>query len=119
MFLILSVALLASCAATEPEQAETIEEAAATVASVPNGTRESPFVGHGVIREVGGRELVIEHETIPGFMAGMTMAFPVAEEAMSDDFEVGDEIMFDIELLEEGFEVFRIERMGAASEATQ
>ena len=113
-FAVVSIALVVSCGPTE--QVASPEASAEVPATIPNGTRESPFMGHGVIQEITGNQLVIQHETIPGFMAGMTMAFPVTEEAMSDDLEVGDEIMFDIELLAEGYQVFSVEKVEAEGE---
>ena len=107
------MALLVSCAPTESEPTGTPEASEQLPVSIPTGTRESPFVGHGVIQEINDNQLVIQHETIPGFMAGMTMAFPVTEDAMGDDLEVGDEIMFDIELLAEGYQVFNVDEVGA------
>ena len=76
----------------------------------PDGTSEAPFVGQGVIRNVGEGQLQIQHGMIPGFMMGMTMTFPVAPEAMNDALEVGDEIVFKIERLpEERFQIFKID----------
>ena len=111
-FALVSMALTVGCAPAEPEPAAT-PEASTEALAAPNGTRERPYMGHGVIQEIGQTQLVIQHETIPGFMAGMTMAFPLSEEAMSPDFEVGDEIMFDIELLTEGYQVFNVDVMEA------
>jgi len=76
-------------------------------------------MGHGIIQEVGTSQLVIQHETIPGFMAGMTMAFPVTEEVMSGDLEVGDEIMFDIELLAEGYQIFNVDAVEAEDDDSE
>lgn len=83
----------------------------------PDGTREAPYVGQGVIRNIGEDQLQIEHGMIPGFMMGMTMTFPVAPEAMSDALEVGDEIVFEIELLtEERFQIFSVDPVAAESD---
>ncbi len=112
-FAVVSLALVISCAPTEPDPVATPETPTPAASAEPDGTRERPFVGHGIIQEVGDGQLVIQHETIPGFMAGMTMAFPVTAEAMSAGFEVGDEIMFDIELLAEGYQVFNVDAIDA------
>ena len=108
--LIVSVAVLVSCMApTEPEPAsESVPEVAR---AAPAGTRDSPYVGQGIIQEVSGNLLVISHGVIPEFMAAMTMAFPVAEEAMSEDLEAGDEIVFHIETLAEGYQIFSLEEV--------
>ena len=118
-FAIFSVALVVSCSPAEPEPAATAETPTEAPAAVPNGTRESPFIGHGIIQEVGETQLVIQHDTIPGFMAGMTMAFPITAEALSDDLEVGDEIMFDIELLTEGYQIFNISEVEAGDDDSE
>lgn len=110
--LILSLSVLVSCAApTEPEPApeSVAEEAPAT----PAGTRDDPFVGQGIIQEIRSEEnlLVISHGAIPGFMAAMTMAFPVAAEALSEDLEAGDEVVFNVETLAEGYQIFSLEEV--------
>ncbi len=86
----------------------------------PNGTREAPYVGQGVIQRVGEGQLEIQHETIPGFMGAMTMAFPIAEEAMNDSLEVGDEIIFKIEVHpEHGIRIFSIDAVAAESDEAE
>ena len=76
----------------------------------PDGTREAPYVGRGVIQRIGEGQLEIRHEAIPGFMGAMTMAFPVVEEAMNDSLEVGDEIIFKIENHpEHGYQIFSVD----------
>ncbi len=116
IFAVLVIALAVSCAPAETEPEPAPEAAAQSPATVPTGTRESPFVGHGVIVEIGEDELVIQHDTIPGFMAAMTMAFPAAEEAMIEELETGDEIMFDIEMLGDAYQIFSVETMEAEGE---
>ena len=110
-FAIFSMALVISCAPADPEPSPAPEASTDAPATAPNGTRESPYMGRGIIQEVGTSQLVIQHETIPGFMAGMTMTFPIAEEALSDDLEVGDEVMFHIELLTEGYQIFNVDQI--------
>ena len=108
--LILSLSILVACGdLSDPEPAPTTGEAAGEVTAPPDGTRANPFVGRGTIQEVRDGQLVIEHDTIPGFMGAMTMAFPVAEEAMDDTLVTGQEIMFQIELLDPGVQIIRIE----------
>jgi len=76
----------------------------------PDGTREAPFVGRGVIQRIGEDQLEIQHEAIPGFMGAMRMAFSIAEEAMNDSLKVGDEIIFKIEAHpEHGYQIFSVE----------
>lgn len=118
-FAVLSMALVISCAPAEPEPAATPETTAKVSEAVPVGTREAPFVGHGFIVEMEEGQLVIQHDTIPGFMAAMTMSFPTAGEAMSDELAVGDEIMFDIEMLGDSYQIFEIETMEAEGEENE
>lgn len=42
----------------------------------PGPVQRFPF--HGIVREVknGGRDVMVEHDAVPGFMAAMTMLFP-------------------------------------------
>ena len=76
----------------------------------PEGTREAPFEGQGVIQALAEGQLQIQHGMIPGFMMAMTMTLPVAQEAMNDALEVGEEVVFKIERLPEGrFQIFSIE----------
>ena len=80
---------------------------------LPDGTREAPFVGQGVIQAAGDGQLQIQHGMIPGFMMAMTMTFPVASEATSNSLEVGDEIVFKLERLPEGIQIFSIDLVTA------
>ena len=83
----------------------------------PEGTRDAPYVGQGVIERIGEAELEIQHEAIPGFMGAMRMAFQVDEEAMDDSFEVGDEIIFKIEAHpEHGYQIFSVDEVAAESD---
>ena len=104
--------LAVSCGeATEPEPVATPEPAAEPAPAVPTGTQEDPFVGQGVVRGIGDDgALTIEHGEIPGFMAAMTMSFPVADEALLESVAVDDEITFRIELLTDGYHIFAIEK---------
>lgn len=65
----------------------------------PDGTREDPFVGHGVIEDVRvqERQIVLRHGDIPGLMPAMTMGFPVTEDLSLESVTVGDAVEFRIE----------------------
>lgn len=85
--------------------------AAGESVDAPDGTRDHPFVGLGIVREVeaGPRRLVIEHGEIPGFMAAMTMAFPVAAEVPVETVQTGEAVRFEIEMLDGGgYQIFRV-----------
>lgn len=76
----------------------------------PDGTREAPYVGQGVIQRIGEGQLEIQHGAIPGFMGAMRMTFSIAEGAMNDSLKVGDEIIFKIENHpEHGYQIFSVE----------
>jgi Cu/Ag efflux protein CusF len=80
----------------------------------PEGTREAPYVGQGVIQRIGEGQLEIQHEAIPGFMGAMRMTFSISEEAMNDSLEVGDEIIFKIEAHpEHGYQIFSVDAVAA------
>ena len=81
----------------------------------PDGTREAPYVGQGVIQWIGENQLEIRHGEIAGLMGGMTMIFRVDPEAMNDALEVGDEIIFSIETpQDQGDRIFKIEVLPGA-----
>lgn len=70
-----------------------------------------------------GRELLIDHEAIPGFidstgertlMPPMTMTFPVADDVELHDLQNGDRIRFELRVDWEGsppYEITSIERL--------
>jgi Cu/Ag efflux protein CusF len=57
----------------------------------------------GVIAELpeAGQSVVLSHETIPGFMQSMVMPFAVAESALLDGMEPGDDVWFHLVVREE------------------
>jgi len=114
---ILTVAVCTSAACGGGNGSEA-DSAAITegAAGAPEGTREDPYVGHGFIEEIRDGEILIRHETIPGFMPAMTMAFRVSEDVDLAALGVGDEIMFSIETLQpEVHRVFRVEEAGTGN----
>lgn len=77
------------------------EDQAATDTALPvgEGTRENPYIGRGVVQELGTGELVIDHEAILGWgMPPMPMAFPVIDDVSLEGLEVGDRVLFEIEM---------------------
>ncbi len=71
--------------------------------------------GHGVVEAVDAdaRRVTIDHEDIPGFMMGMTMAFDVAPGVSMEGIGQGTEIDFRVK--EEGgvYTVTEIRRSGS------
>lgn len=98
---VLMVPLLLSCGGDFPSPAT-------------DGSRSAPFVGRGIVREVSidPPVLLVDHDEIPGVMGAMTMAFPVADGVGLETLEVGEEIRFEIERLNDGhYRIFRVERL--------
>jgi hypothetical protein len=92
--------VLAACqpqaeTSTEPGPAG---EASADTLPEGDGTRENPYVGRGIVQELGDGELVIDHEMIPGWMPAMSMTFPVTDEVSLEGLAVGDPVLFSVEL---------------------
>ena len=112
--LTLPVLVLTACGgATETETEATVEIAEAGPLPEGSGTRDDPYVGRGVIDEIGGGELLLDHEAIPGWMPPMRMALPVTEEVDLSRFNVGDRVVFRVEQGgEAGYRIFRIDPAG-------
>ncbi len=70
--------------------------------------------GVGVIREVDlqERQVVIDHEDIPGLMKGMTMRFDVADPELLDDLEPGQSVEFRVAYRSGSYEVTEIRAQG-------
>jgi hypothetical protein len=83
----------------------------------PEGTRDAPYIGHGVIQGIERNRLEVRHEAIPGLMGAMTMVFSTSDEVSTEDLEVGDEIVFNIEVLPEyRYQIFHLETVTNDSE---
>ena len=120
LLIVLSFLIVSCGGASEPEPAATTEPAAEPAVAVPTGTQEDPFIGQGFVREIGDDGvLMIEHGEIPGFMAAMTMRFPLADEALLESVAVDDEIRFSIEILADGYHIFAIEKSDAEEGAEE
>ncbi len=91
--------LVLACEPAVEAPPETDSAAVTDDQPVGEGTRENPYVGRGVVQELGTGELVIDHETIPGWgMPPMPMAFPVIDEVTLEGLEVGDRVRFEVEM---------------------
>ena len=62
----------------------------------PGSTNSRTFLVRGVLKEIkpGGTNVVIQHETIPGFMEAMTMPFHVRKASETAGLKIGDWISF-------------------------
>jgi Cu/Ag efflux protein CusF len=113
---VLSTVVVAACGASTEVDSVPLEETA-TLDTTPlpegAGTRENPYVGRGIVTEIGNGELLINHETVPGWMPPMQMAFPVIDEVDISGIEVGEQIRFDIEVGgDAGWQIIAIEPTG-------
>lgn len=71
------------------------------------------YLAQGVLKEVRQeeRQLIIDHEEIPNFMAAMTMPFSVKNAAMLTNAAIGDRIAFRLHVTESDSWVDHIERL--------
>ncbi|MGH9805168.1 MAG: copper-binding protein [Candidatus Acidiferrales bacterium] len=85
-------------------------EPAEPVAQTPHWTVK------GTIVEIHPEErrIAIDHEDIPGLMAGMTMTFPVAEARLLSGVATGDAVEFDLTQTETGLVVTALRKIDAA-----
>jgi protein SCO1 len=67
------------------------------------GCGDGLYDGHGHVVEVDRelRQVVIEHDKIPGLMPPMTMSFDVADPALLEHLSAGQEIDFELEASDE------------------
>jgi hypothetical protein len=110
--LVLLMIVVVSCGGTEPGPAAVADPRSVAADPTPEGTREDPFVGSGTVMEIQAEDgkLVIAHGVIPGFMSAMSMPYAMADGV--ETVEVGDEITFSLEVLEQGYQIFSIEKQG-------
>ena len=66
-------------------------EAAPAAAPQPEAKRYD-FRGVVVSIDKAGKNLVVDHEAIEGYMAAMTMAYPVKDERVFDSVAAGDRV---------------------------
>src|SRR6476660_8708473 len=66
---------------------------------------------HGKIISVDklGRQLIIDHDAIPGFMEAMTMPYSVTDNAMLEQVGPGDEIRADLRVEGERIAIQKLE----------
>ncbi len=58
-----------------------------------------------------GRTMVVDHETIPGYMAAMTMPFVSLDSAELSDVRIGDAVSFQYHVSHEGMWISDVERL--------
>jgi len=111
LILLLPLSIIACTTQQEYEPTNPTESHEGSLSRIPAGSPEDPFVGEGFVRAINeDGSVTIEHESIPGFMDGMTMSFPVSNEALLESLQANEKIEFSIEILEDGYHIFRIEK---------
>ncbi len=75
---------------------------------------EQAFAARGVVRGVIAelRVIVLTHEDIPGFMAGMTMGFPVEDPDLLSAVQAGDIVRFTLRGVPPKMTITAIETQG-------
>ncbi len=90
------LASLTACAAPPQNEAPAaVAPAAGTAAagdSVPAAGPRYPLKGKIVGVDTAGKKLIVDHESIPGFMSAMTMPYEVKNETLLATLQPGDEI---------------------------
>lgn len=81
------------------------------------GSPADSYVVRGVIRALppGGRTALIQHEAIPGYMAAMTMPFPVRNPGELAGLTPGDQVTFRLQVTEDESWIDRVTRTGGTS----
>jgi len=76
-------------------------------------TATTTYNGIGVVTEIDREAgtITISHQEIPGFMAAMTMRFPVKEKNLLKEIVLEDSIHFTITKTDTDFFVSQIEKM--------
>ncbi len=96
--------------AVVPQRIRGFATCAALVALIACSDGERRYEGRGVVREVdpGLRQLVIEHEDIPGLMPGMTMNFDVADPKLLEEAKPGEAVDFEVSFNGRSYRITRL-----------
>jgi protein SCO1/2 len=72
---------------------------------------------HGKVISIDklGRQLIIDHDAIPGFMDAMTMPYPVKDEAMLGQVTAGDEIEANLRVQEDRAQIVTLKVLKKAA----
>jgi Cu/Ag efflux protein CusF len=76
----------------QPSQPPASQPPAAAPAAQSQPPKEYPLVGEIVRVDRDAKRATIKHEKIEGYMAAMTMAYPIPEQADLDKIKEGDRI---------------------------
>ncbi len=71
-------------------------------------------IGHGRVLSIDSTGVTIRHDEIPGYMAAMTMHYPVADTAVLSGISPGDSVSFQIRVKGYQVELMAIEKVEPA-----
>jgi hypothetical protein len=108
VLLALLLGLVGACGAADPP-ASSAGETSASPPPPPHGSRTRPFIGRGLITEIRGPVVQIDHETIPGFMAAVTMDFPMEDPSLLEGLYPGQAVVFSIMRDSQSHQIIAIE----------
>jgi protein SCO1/2 len=74
-----------------------------------------PFKGKVVSVDKAKKTATIDHDEIPGFMSGMTMAFPIHEDWVWDELTPGSEIQAELVVDNKAKDPYWLEKVGIVS----
>lgn len=81
-------------------------------ASNNSDAKRFPFKGKVVSVDKNAKKATIDHEDIPGFMSGMTMAFPIHEDWVWDELVPGSEVRAELVVDNSAKEPYWLEKIG-------
>jgi protein SCO1/2 len=78
------------------------------------GSDAKRYEANGIVYDVNSefRQVLIEHEDIPGLMPAMTMSFDVADPKLLEELETGDRIRFELEFTGQSYRVLSARKLG-------
>ena len=90
-----------------------------TACHAPSPPGVHAYSGHGTVEAIAGdhHRVTLHHEAIPGYMAEMTMEYPVRDDHLLDGLSVGDTIDFTLQAGPDDAWIDSVHRTGHADEA--
>ena len=78
------------------------------------GPDSKRYEARGIVYDVNRefRQILIEHEDIPGLMPAMTMSFDVADPELLETLDTGDRIEFELDVSNNGYQVVSAVKIG-------
>jgi protein SCO1/2 len=96
------------------------QEASSVPDEAPSAGQPGVYAVTGVVRELraDGSNIVIRHETIPGFMPAMTMPFTARDPRQVVSLKPGDKVTFRLLVTDNESWIDSVERVGGSPEPT-